>query len=154
VVFLSDLAEYRRWWPMAPVEFGEQPLMGGREYDQQPAPAEPIHGPSEFLAIVFDVFQYVDVEDRVKMPADGQILQRADDDLGRYRWRLLLIGCAHRLGHLGIGLQRRPTREAVARQNPRVGPDSSPNFEHVSRKVRADLRGQIRLPTYRVPEDL
>jgi len=53
-------------------QIGEQPVMGGGEHDQMATRLQACGRPAQFTAVILNMFENIDVKDRIKSLARGQ----------------------------------------------------------------------------------
>lgn len=120
--------------------------MGGREDDEPTAGSEKDRCSIQFLAIVLDVFENVDVDNGVELRTSFQAMQWTTYDLVRTRSVCLPQVQPQLSSELPIGLEADPPRIVSSIEVRSIGADAGADLEDMAGEEWPDPLRQVRLP--------
>ena len=107
-------------------------------------------GAEQFVAVIGDVFQDIDVENGVERLVGGERCHSAGAHLGRRAARMLRKVLSQRGGERGIRFQADPAGFGAVAQQGCIGADAGADFEDGAADVAAQALNPIALPVLRV----
>ena len=107
---------------------------------------EALSCPSQLHSVVLDMFEYIEVNERIKRSLSLELFQRTDHNLTRCRQLAVADRLREAVGERWIGLEADPTPLAAMAQQPGRAAQPSPNFQDFGPQIRLQVGTEIRFP--------